>query len=113
MSVVLLAEVKANLRLTHNSDDALLQDHIDDAEDEALQYLDRDELPRRNDPIQPVGESDSTLNAASDADDIAPAVRGGIFLLVQAMYEGVDAAEMEAVRTVAFGKMRCYRRMGV
>lgn len=113
MSIVLLADVKRDLRLTHNSDDTLIQQLIDGAEDEAKQYLDRGELPRRDDPIPEECESDSTANAASDTDDIAPAVRLGIFLLVKAAYEGVDGAEMDRVRGVAFGQMRSYRKMGV
>lgn len=113
MSVVTVASVKRHLRQTQSADDVLLQDLINGAEDEAKQYLDRDELPRRDDPIQPECQSDSTLDAASDVDDLAPAVRSGIFLLVQAMYEGQTAAEMDATRGVAFGMMRCYRRMGV
>lgn len=114
MSVVTVTQVKLHLRVTHVLDDALLQMYVDSAEDEMKGYLDRDELPRRDDPCVECGESDSTLNTASDSDDIAPTVRDGIFLLVQAMYEGVDAAEMELVRGVAFAKARRYRcQMGV
>ncbi len=114
MSVVTIAEVKAMLRVTQNSDDGLIQQLIDGAEDEMKLYLDRDELPRQDDACACETESDSTLDPASDTDDIAPVVRTGIFLLVQALYEGVGPAEMEQTRNVAFGMARPYRcRMGV
>jgi hypothetical protein len=113
MSVVNINAVKAHLRVTHTSDDNLIQNLIDGAEDEAKRYLDRDELPRRDDPMPEEGQSDSSLDPASDSDDLAPSIRIGIFLLVQAEYEAPDAAEAEAMRSVAFGKMRSYRRMGV
>lgn len=113
MSVVTIESVKRHLRLTHSSDDALLEQLIDGAEDEMKQFLDRDELPRRDDDCADC-ESDSTINAASDTDDIAPTVRTGIFLLVQALYEGATAAEMEQTRAVAFSLAKPYRcRMGV
>lgn len=113
MSVVTVAEVKAMLRVTQSSDDPLLEMLIDGAEDEMKQYLGRGELPRRDDTGGTCCESDSDLNPASDASDIAPTVRDGIFLLVQAKYEGATAAEMEATRAVAFGMARSYRCMGV
>lgn len=113
MSIVQIADVKRHLRATHNSDDALIQQLIDGAEDELKQYLDRDELPRRGDACADC-ESDSTMSPASDTDDIAPTVRNAVFILVQAMYEGVDAGEMEKARAVAFALARPYRcRMGV
>lgn len=90
-------------------DDTLLQLQIDGAEDEAKQYLDRNELPRRDDKFRDWTQSDSTLNAASDVDDLAPTVRMGIFLLVQALYEVDDPDEMEKMRSVAFTLMRPYR----
>jgi len=113
MSVVSIAAVKRFLRVTHTADDELIVQLTDGAEDEIKQYLDRNELPRRDDPCADC-ESDSTLNTASDSDDIAPTVRDAICLLVQALYEGADADEMEKVRQVAFAKARPYRcRIGV
>lgn len=108
MSTVTLDQLKAYLRLTHSSDDTLLQDLIDGAEDEALQFLDREYLPLRNDTA--VDEDDSNLpELASDSDDLAPVVRMGIYLIVQAGYEGKDAAEMQAVRRAAEVKWMPYR----
>ena len=114
MSVVTVPQVKLHLRITHSEDDDLLQHYIDAAEDELKQFLDRDELPRRDDACVDCGESDSTLNTASDSDDLAPLLRTVVFLLVQAMYEGVDGTEMEKVRQVALNMARPYRcRWGV
>ncbi len=113
MSTVTVDQIKAYLRVTHNSDDTLLQTLIDGAEDEALQFLDRDSLPRRGEAA--VDEEDSNQpEAASDSDDLAPVVRLGIYLIVQAGYEAKDAAEMNAVRRAAEVKWMPYRnRLGV
>ena len=45
VSVTTLAAIKRYLRVTHTSDDTLLQDLLDSAEDEALRFMNRDELP--------------------------------------------------------------------
>lgn len=113
MSTVRVAQIRAYLRITHRSDDAMLQELINGAEDEALAYLDREVLPRRGE-FQ-VDECDSnTPPLVSDSDDLSPMVRMGIYLLVQGMYEGKDAAEMEAVREVARQKFFPYRnKLGV
>lgn len=108
MSVNLLAAVKAHLRLTHSDQDAYIQSLIDGAEDETKHYLGRDELPKRDAPY-PDCTSDGTDDPASDSDDIAPTVRTGIFMLVQALFDGVDAEQMEGIRAQAFALMRPYR----
>lgn len=112
MSVVTLTDVKRHLRQTHSADDLLLQQLIDGAEDEMKQYLDRDELPRLDDPCACECESDSSLDPASDSDDLAPTVRVAIFFLVQAAYEGaVD--DVPKLREAAFRMASTYRcRMG-
>lgn len=107
MSVVSLATVKAWLRQTHDSDDALLRQLLDGAEDEALRYLGLTALPRAGaacacDPV-------SGADPVSDADDVAPIVRNGICALVQANYDGGTADEIERMRQVAFGMLRPYR----
>lgn len=113
MSVVSVSDVKKHLRQFLSFDDALIQLLIDGAEDEIKRYLDRDELPRRDDAC-PDCESDSTLDPASDSDDLAPSVRMAVFCFVQAMYEGTDPDEQMKLREA--GRMMCasYRcRMGV
>lgn len=113
MSVVTIAQVKAHLRVFQNADDGLIQMLLDGAEDEAKQFLDRDELPRRDDACAEC-HSDSSLDPASDSDDIAPTVRIGIFLLVQATYEGTNPDDMIRLREAALAMLRPYRcRMGV
>lgn len=113
MSIVTLDQIKAYLDVIHNSDDAKLQLLVDGAEDEALQFLDRDQLPRRNESA--VDECDSNQpEAVSDSDDLAPVVRMGIYLIVQAMYDAADAEEMARVRKAAETKWFPYRnRLGV
>lgn len=114
MSVVTIAEVKAYLNQIHSLDDVKIQYLIDAAEDEAKRFLDRDELPRRDDPFASECQSDSTADAASDSNDIAPSVRTAIMVLVQALYEGTEADEIEKLRYCALTIMRSYRgRMGV
>lgn len=108
MSYVKVDQVKAYLRVIHNADDALLQVLIDGAEDEALQFMDRAELPRRGDTA--VDECDSNQpEAISDSDDLAPAVRMGIYLIIQAMYDGIGASDFEVIRKAAETKWMPYR----
>jgi hypothetical protein len=113
MTKVRLSSVKRYLRVTHRADDYLLQDLIGQAEAEVLSYLDREELPRRGEHV--VNECDSNSpTPISDSDDLAEDVRGGIYLLVQGMYEGKDADEMTAIRAVVIQKVHPYRnKLGV
>lgn len=112
MSVVTVAQVKLHLRQFLNADDALIGMLIDGAEDELKRYLDRDELPRRDDPCADC-VSDSTADPASDSDDLAPGVRTAVFFIVQASYEGIAADERQRLRDTAFEMVRSYRcRMG-
>lgn len=113
MSTVKVEQVRNYLRITHQSDDELLQDLIGQAEDEALAYLDRAVLPRPGE-FQ-VDECDSnTPIPLSDSEDLAGAVRGGIYLIVQAMYERKSEDELAAVRRAAEVKWFPYRnQLGV
>ena len=76
------------------------------------QYLDRDELPRKDDPCACECESDSSLDPASDSDDRRRPCASRSSSLVQAAYEGgVD--EVPKLREAAFAMARPYRcRMG-
>jgi len=113
MSAIDFDFVKRHLRVVHSFDDVLIAGYIEDAEDEALRFLDRGELPRLG--ATAVDECDSNQpTPVSDADDLARSVRSAVCLLVQAMYEGKDAAEMMAVRRAAEVKLMPYRnRLGV
>lgn len=110
MSTVTIEQAKAWLRVTHASDDVLIQDLIDGAEDEALQYLDRPSLPKRGDTaVDECASTDSNTDPASDSDDLAPVVRTGILLIVQGNYEGATPADMERLRAAAEVKWHPYR----
>ena len=107
MSVTSVAFVKRLMRVTHSADDVLLQELINSAEEEAIRYLGTDGLPRAGAecPDCTSGGSDPV----SDSGDAPQGVLTGIALLVQALYEGVDAEEMEKVREQAFKHMRPWR----
>lgn len=91
MSVVLLADVKAALRVVHMSDDALLQQLIDSAESEALNFMGRDSLPRIGEECPDECDTSRVENPVSDGDTLPAAVRGAIFILVQMDYEAQPA----------------------
>lgn len=108
MSYVKLEQIKRYLEVTHDEDDEKLQDLINQAESEALQFLDLDALPRESAPT--VRDYDSNDPApVSDSDELAGAVRGGIYLLVQAMFEAKDADEMMKLRKAAEVKLMPFR----
>lgn len=100
MSVVTLEYVKRQLLVTHALADVRLQELIDDAESECVEYLDRDVLPRESDPPDPLNTA-SIDPPASDADDLPRSIRRGILLIVQAQWEGKDADEMMKLRKAA------------
>lgn len=129
-SIVKLEHVKRYLRITHDDDDLLLQDLIEQAEDECCQFLNRRSLPRRKETGEAeldsntLPEWDSNLldsnhhfpyrEAVSDSDDLATPVRGGIYLIVQGMYEGKDPDELWTIRKAAEVKWQPYRtKIGV
>lgn len=108
MSTVRVEQLKAYLRVSHDADDALLQELINGAESEALQFLDRPTLPRSGASV--VDECDSNQpEPISDSDDLDPVVRMGIYLIAQGMYEGKDATDMAAVRQAAVVKWFPFR----
>lgn len=108
MSYVKLEQIKAYLHVTHAEDDTKLQELIDGAEDEALQFLDMRELPRASAPT--VRDFDSNVGEpVSDSDDLAPSVRMAIYLLVQGMYEATSPAELGEYRRAAEIKLMPYR----
>lgn len=108
MSTVTIEQIKAFLQVTHSEDDGKLQELIDGAEDDALQFLDVAVLPRRTAPTLQDWDS-NTPDPVSDSADLAPSVRMGIYLIVQGMYEAKDAAEMLLVRKAAEVRWMPYR----
>ncbi len=91
-----LSDCKAFLRVTHDDDDALLTRLIGSAVREALAYLDDDRLP---DVPGPAVEM-----------DIPEDVLQGIFLLVQADYDG-NPEKRESYRKAAIALLRPYSKV--
>jgi len=100
MSVITLSEAKSFLDVIHSADDEKLQLLIEAAEDEAKQYLNRNNLD----------EWDSNNQGI----DLVPgSVLLGILLLLQSNYQATPE-EMQELRKVAEIKLTPYRlEMGV
>jgi hypothetical protein len=100
MSVITLSEAKSYLDVIHGSDDSKLQLLLDAAEDEAKQFMNRDDLV----------EWDSN-NLSTD--DIPSSIKIGVLLLLQANYQATPD-EAVRLREIAEIKLRPYRlEMGV
>lgn len=111
MSNILLADVKKSLRVTHTSDDDLLQRLIDSAELEVKRFLNRAQLPTN--PLDyPEMSSNfdyiSSEEIPSSGDPVAPDIYQAVILMVQADYDG-DAKDRIALRTCAEALMMPYR----
>lgn len=105
MSVIALSTVKAYLRVTHNSDDALLRDLLDGAEDEALRFLNRTELPGLPYalPEDSSSEPDITTEIA-----VAASVVIAVALLVSGDYDA-EPDDRAKIRAAAEAKLIPYR----
>lgn len=101
MSVVTVDEAKLYLRVIHTADDALILQLLDEAEDECKQYLDRDVLPRDGAACPDECDTAAIDDPVTDSADLAPGLRRGILMIVQASYEGKDADEMAKLRKAA------------
>ncbi len=101
MSVLTLNEAKNYLVVVHDADDDRIQQLIEDAEDECVQYLDRSSLPRIGQECPDECDTGTTPAAVSDASDLPRSLRRGILLIVQGGYEGKDADEMMKLRAAA------------
>ena len=91
-----LSDCKAFLRVTHDDDDALLTRLLGSATREALAWMDDDRLP---DVPGPAVET-----------DIPEDVLQGIFLLVQADYDG-NPEKRDAFRKAATSLLRPYSKV--
>jgi hypothetical protein len=112
VSVITLEQVKADLRVVHSGDDALLQIHLDAAEDEAKRFMDRTQLPTLPQDYPPEYDSDSEViseDVPSSEDPVAPSVYAAIFLLVRAKYEAASPAEIQQLRQCALDLLQPYR----
>ncbi|KAF0804927.1 hypothetical protein A6D6_02691 [Alcanivorax xiamenensis] len=107
MSVIDLADAKAFLDVIHDADDVKLQQLLDAAEDEALQFMDRDSFGE----VYPCEEASS--EPASEPLVLPDSVRMGIYILLQANYQA-SPTDAEQLRKVAETKLMPYRcRLGI
>lgn len=95
MSAITLSEAKAFLDVIHSFDDTKIQLLLDAAEDEAKQFLNRDDLE----------EWDSNI---SSTDPIPGSVKIGVLLLLQSNYQATPD-EAHKLRQVAEIKLQPYR----
>jgi len=110
MSVVTVDEAKRYLRVIHELDDGLIQELIDDAEDECLQYIDRPSMPRIGVDCPDDCDTAAIDDPVSDGGDLPRSLRRGILLIVQAAYEAKDAdeaAKMRRAAEVVWSPYRC------
>lgn len=99
MSLIPLAEAKSFLRVIHSDDDALIQTLLDGAEDEALQFMNRDSFGE-------LCPCDS--NFESESEGMPESVRTGVYLLLQSGYQA-KPDEVADYRRAAEVKLMPYR----
>lgn len=112
MSTVTLDEVKRVLRVIHAADDLLIQELIDQAEDEALRFLNRTRAPTL--PVDSVPEYDSSSSEISEdmpssEDPAAASFNRAVCILVQAAYEMPDPDKQARMRQNAEVVLYPYR----
>jgi hypothetical protein len=111
MSYITLSQVKADLRVTHNDDDTLIQTYIEVAEDYVKRFLNRDELPTL--PVDyPFYDSDLAFESEqvpTSDDPIASTVYIAVFLLVRASYDAQDPDEVRKLKEAAESFLMPYR----
>lgn len=105
MSVIALATVKSYLRVTHTSDDDLIQALLDGAEAEAMRFLNRSELPGTEYTLPEDSSSEPDITTETT---VAPDVVIAVALLVACDYEA-DADERAKLRASAECKLMPYR----
>lgn len=113
MSVTALADIKLALRVIGSSDDVFLQRLTDSAEDEALRFMNRTELPTL--PLDNPGSYDSDGNpilssedTPSSEDPVAPSVFTAVVCLVKANFEAGPEDALR-LRRVAENMLYPYR----
>lgn len=106
MSVIALTTVKQYLRVTHTSDDTLLGWLLDSAEQEAMRYCNRSQLPGL--PVDYPEDSSSELEVTTEP-DIAADVVTAVAILVRLQYDAVDPDDAAKWRRVAETLLQPYR----
>jgi hypothetical protein len=98
MSTVTLEEVKRWCRVIHSADDVLLQDLIDQAEDEALRFLNRTQPPTL--PVD-YPESPSSEDIPSSEDPVVASWHKAVCMLVEAAYQTPKPEDQAKIRSNA------------
>lgn len=106
MSVIALTTVKQYLRVTHTSDDTLLGWLLDAAEQEAMRFCNRSELPGL--PLDYPEDSSSEVDVTTEP-DIAADVVAAVAMLVRVQYDALEADDAAKWRTVAETMLQPYR----
>lgn len=112
MSTVTLEEVKRWCRVFHSNDDTLLGELIDQAEDEALRFLNRTQpptLPLDYPPEYDSSSSELPEDVPSTDDPVAKSYVKAVSILVQAYYEAPTQEERDKMREAAFNVLMPYR----
>jgi hypothetical protein len=109
VSYVELPIVRAWLRVIGTADDVLIQRLIDQAEDEAMRFLNRTMPPTL--PLEYPSECQSSEEIPSSDDPIAPSFEKAVCILVQAAYEQPDPDKAAKMRDNAFALLWPYRAM--
>ena len=108
-TTITLDQVRAQLRVTHELDDDLLQRLLASAEQECLRFTGRRQLPTL--PYEFPVDSDgcpTSEEVPSSEDPVAPDIVNGIILMIQADYEG-DPLERQQYRAAAESLWMPYR----
>lgn len=106
MSQIQLADVKRFLRVIGSADDALLEELIAGAEQEACRFLGRSELPTL--PLEYPAES-SSEEVPSSEDPVVADVRVAVMHLVQSKYEATKPDDHDKLRAAAEVILMPYR----
>lgn len=106
MSVIALSTVKAYIRVTHNSDDVLLGLLLDGAEQEAMRYMNRRELPGA---AYTLPEDSSSEPDITTEPDVAADVVVAVSMLVRLQYDALDPDDAMKWRRAAETLLQPYR----
>lgn len=107
MGIVTLQEAKRWLRVIHSGDDTLITELIEQAEDEALRFLNRTEPPTL--PLDYPSDS-SSEDVPSSEDPAARSYAKAVLILVQASYSEPDPDKQAKMRSNAETVLMPYRR---
>ena len=99
-----LDDIKRDLRVTHDDDDALLETLLASAKDQAMRFLDLTELPAVE-----VDSSSSSSSSSIGSLEYPGSIRTALILLVRCLYDPADAKEIEATRKAAETMLMPYR----